>query len=168
MKTNFTNNSRRLFLGHFAIASTILAISPTVLLAQNSKKFLQFAVFSNDIMLTKIIEKSEKTTLVDSYTLADVIYVKDINKINIQQTLNAGKHLIVERHENSDFIIEKCRKAGVLLAIVERSEDDKKLFKSVNYYESNLSQSFDFQKVVMKLEFLVSNTENEKFKIFCI
>jgi hypothetical protein len=168
MKTNFTNDSRRLFLGRIALASTILAVSPTVLLGQTSKKSLQFTVFGNDSMLNEIIEKSAKITLVDTSKLADVIYVKDISKIAIQKTLIAGKHLIVERHENSDFIIEKCREMGVLLAIVERSEDDKKLFKSVDYYETNLNQSFDFQKVIIKLDFLVQNTENEKFKTFCV
>ena len=168
MKPNFTNESRRLFLRRIALASTILSVSPTVLMGQNSRKSLQFAVSSIDSRLAEIIEKSDKITLVSTYSLADVIYVKDISEVDIQQALIAGKHLIVERHEDSDFIIEKCRKKGVLLAIVERSEDDKKIFKSVNYYESNLNQSFDFQKVMIKLDFLVQNTQNEKFKIISL
>ena len=65
-------------------------------------------------------------------------------------------------------MIEKCQAAGVLLAIVERSENDVKLFKSVNYYESNLSQSFDIQKIILKLNFLATNTEKDKFKIYSI
>lgn len=168
MKINFTNNSRRLFLGRIALASTILAVSPTILLGQNSKKILQFAVLGIDLRLAEIIEKSDNLTLVDTCALADVIYIKDISEIDIQQAIIAGKHLIIEHHKNSDFVIEKCRKMGVLLSIVERSEDDKKLFKSVNYYESNLSQSFDFQKVIIKLDFLVRNTQNEKFNIFSV
>lgn len=166
MMTTILNSSRRHFIKRLGIASSVLAVSPIILLGQNNKQMLRFAVFGDNKILSKAIEKTEKITLVDTYKSADVIYIQDFNRINLQSSLMAGKHLMVERHENSNSMIEKCQKAGVLLAIVESSEDGVKLFKSVEYYESNLDQTFDFQKVMIKLDFLVNNTQKDKFKIF--
>jgi hypothetical protein len=134
-------------------------------MGQDSKKILRFALLGNDLILSETIEKSDKMTITDTHKMADVIYVGGCEKINIQNALKAGKHLIVERNRHSDLIIKKCQEIGILLAIVERSEGGVKLFDSVDYYESNLSQSFDFQKVMIKLDFLVQNTQNGKFNI---
>jgi hypothetical protein len=79
-------------------------------------------VFGDNKILSKTVEETEKITLIDTYKSAAIIYIQDINKINLQSDLMAGKHLMVERHENCNSMIEKCQKAGVLLAFVERSE----------------------------------------------
>jgi hypothetical protein len=171
MKLNVTNSSRRHFLERIAIASTVLIASPTILLANNSSKMLRFAVLGEDSALAKIINKSDKMTLIDDLKFADVIYVSKPHQKSqkyIQEALASGKHLIVESIGNNESLIEDCRKSGSLLAIVERSEVGIKLFKRVDYYESNLSQSSDFQKVILKLDFLVSNTQNDEFKVFSL
>lgn len=171
MKKNFTNFSRRHFLERIAIASTVLVASPTILMANNSSKMLHFAVLGEDLAFKNIVDKSDKMTLIDDLKFADVIYVSENHQKNqkyIQEVLATGKHLIVESIGNDNSLIEDCRKSGSLLAIVERLEGGIKLFKRADYYESNINQSFDFQKVILKLDFLVSNTENDEFKIFSL
>jgi hypothetical protein len=171
MKSTFTNSSRRNFIERLAITSTVLVASPTLLLANNSKTMLRFAVLGQDSVLTGIIDKSDKMTLIDDLKLADVIYVSESHQKSqkyIKEVLASGKHLIVESIGNNESLIEDCRKSGSLLAIVERSEVGIKLFKSADYYESNLNQSSDFQKVILKLDFLVSNTQNDEFKVFSL
>lgn len=166
MITTNLKSSRRSFLERLATASTVLAISPTVLMGQVSNKILQIAVWGNDSILSAVVEKSDKMLIMNELKMADVIYVRDNDKINLRRALMSRKHLIIERNEYSDSMIKKCQELGVLLAIVERSEDGIKLFDKVDYYESSLSQSFDFQKVMTKLDFLVRNTQNDKFRIF--
>jgi hypothetical protein len=166
MITNIVKSSRRNFLERLATASTVLAISPTVLMGQVSNKMLRIAVLGNDSILSAVVEKFDKMSIIDTHKMADVIYVRDGDKINLQRALKSGKHLIIERNDHSDSMMKKCQELGVLLAIVERADDGIKLFDRVDYYESNLSQSFDFQKVMTKLDFLVRNTQNDKFRIF--
>jgi hypothetical protein len=168
MTTTFLYSSRRRFLERFATASAVLAVSPTILLGQDFKKILQIAVLGNDSILSAVVEKSDKMSIINEPKMADVIYVRNCDKINLQRALKSGKHLIIERNEHSDSMIINCQESGSLLAIVERSEEGIKLFKSVDYYESNLSQSSDIQKVILKLDFLVSNTQNDEFKVFSL
>ncbi len=168
MITTILNSSRRHFLERLAFASTVLAVSPTVLMGQVSKKTLRIAVLGNDSMLSAIVEKSDKLTIISEPKMADVIYVRDCDKINLQNALMTKKHLIIERNENSDLMIKKCQELGILLAIVERAEKGVKLFKRVDYYETNLKQPVDFQKVMEKLNFLVCNSQNDTFKIFSL
>jgi hypothetical protein len=137
-------------------------------MGQDFKEILQIAVLGNDSILSAIVEKSDKMTITEDYKMADVIYIKDCDKIILQRALMSGKHLIIERNEYSDLMIKKCPKLGVLLVIVERSEDGIKMFDKVDYYESKLSQSFDFQKVMINLDFLISNTRNDKFRTFSL
>jgi hypothetical protein len=168
MESTFTNTSRRNFLERIVIASTVLVASPTILLAQNSKQMLRFAVLGEDFPLEKIIEKSDKMSLVDDHLLADVIYVSTTlqnSQKYIQQVLASGKHLIIEDNENSAFLIEVCRKTGSLLTIVERSTDVAKLFENATHYECNNSKTIDFQKVITTLAFLEQNTKPIKFRI---
>lgn len=168
MESTFTNSSRRNFLERLAVASTVLVASPTILLAQNSKQLLHFAVLGEDFSLVKIIEKSYEMNLVDDHTLADIIYVSTTHQNSgkyIQQVLASGKHLIIEDNENHDSLIEACRKSGSLLTIVERSTGALKLFESATYYESNNLKVTDFQKVIATLSFLEQNTKPIKFKI---
>jgi hypothetical protein len=168
MITPILHSSRRHFLERFAIASTVLAVSPTVLMGKDFKKMLSIAVLGNDSILSTMVEESDNMMITHEPKMADVIYVRDSNKINLRQALMSRKHLIIERNENSDSMIEKCQELGILLAVVERSEDGMKLFDMVDYYESKLSQSFDLQKVMTKLDFLVRNTQNDKFRIFSL
>jgi hypothetical protein len=170
MITTILNSSRRYFLKRLGIASSVLAVSPTVLMGQHSKKTLRFALLGNDLILSETIERSNQIMITNDYKMADVIYVGDCDKINILKSLISisGKHLIIERNKQSDLIIKKCQETGILLAVVERSEGGVKLFDSVDYYESNLTQSFDFQKVMIKLDFLVRNTQTNKFKTFSL
>jgi hypothetical protein len=168
MITTILNSSRRHFLKRLGIASSVLAVSPTVLMGQHSKEILRFALLGDDLILSETIEKSDKMTIINAYKMADVIYVGDCDITSMQKALITGKHLIIERNKQSDLIIKKCQETGILLAVVERSEGGAKLFNSVDYYESNLSQSFDFQKVMIKLDFLVRNTQTNKFKTFSL
>jgi hypothetical protein len=168
MKSTFTNSSRRNFLERLAIASTVLVASPTILLAQNSKQILRFALLGADSSIAEVIDKSDKMNLVDDYTLADVIYLSKTYKHRqsyIQEILASGKHLIIEDNGNSDSLIEDCKKSGSLLTIVERSTDASKLFESANFYECKDSKVIDFQKVITTLLFLEQNTKPIKFKI---
>jgi hypothetical protein len=162
------NSSRRNFFEQLAIASTLLAVSPTTLMGQRAKKMLHIAILGNDSLLSATVDKSDKMVIINDYKMADVIYVKDCDKINLQKALMAQKHLIIERNEVGDSMIKKCQELGILLAIVERAETGIKLFSSVNYYESNLNHSFDFDNIIEKLNFLVNNTQNDEFKIFSL
>ena len=129
------------------------------------------AVIGGDLTLALILQESSEITIISTHNLADVIYFSEINENTqniIQQALISGKHLIIERNRNSESMIEKCQASGVLLAIVERSDNNLNLFKSVNYYESNLSPSLDIQKIIINLNFLVNNTQKDKFKVFSL
>ncbi len=168
MESTFTNSSRRNFLERLAIASTILVASPTVLLANNSAKLLRFALLGEDASLAQVIDISDKMSLIDDHTLADVIYLSKTNQHSqsyIQEILASGKHLIIEDNGNRDSLIEDCRKSGLLLTIVERSKDDSTLFENATFYECNNSKTIDFQKVITTLIFLEKNTKPVKFKV---
>jgi hypothetical protein len=168
MKSTFTNSSRRHFIERLAIASTVLVASPTLLLANNSKTMLRFAVLGQDSVLTGIIDKSDKMTLVDEHTLADVIYVSESHQKSqkyIHKVLASGKHLIVESIGNDESLIEDCRKSGSLLTIVERSSDASKLFACTNFYQCEIAKLSDYQKVISVLTFLEQHTKPLKFKI---
>jgi hypothetical protein len=137
-------------------------------LANNSAKILRFALLGEDISLADVIEKSDKMSLVDDHILADLIYVSQSyqkSKKNIHEVLTSGKHLIVESGVNDDSLIENCRKSGLLLTIVQRSNDDSKLFENATYYEFNNSKTVDFQMVIATLIFLEQNTKPIKFRI---
>jgi hypothetical protein len=168
MESTFINSSRRHFLERFAIASTILVASPTILLANNSAKLLRFAILGEDASLVRVIEKSDKMSLVDEHILADVIYVSanhQKSQKNIQQVLTSGKHLIIEDNVSSDSLIEDCRRSGLLLTIVERSTEASKLFENATYYECEILKVSDFQKVITTITFLERNTKPVKFKV---
>jgi hypothetical protein len=168
MKSTFTTSSRRHFLERLAIASTVLVASPTILLANNSSKILRFAVLGEDLALAKIIDKSDKMTLVDDLKLADVIYVSESHQKSqkyIQEVLASGKHLIVESIGNNESLIEYCRKSGSLLTIVERSTDASKLFKRADFYQCEIAKSSDYQKVTDTLIFLGQHSKPMEFRI---
>jgi len=168
MKSNFSIFSRRDFLERIAVVSTVLVASPTLLLANNSSRLLRFVVLGQDLELAKIINKSDKTTLVEDHLLADVFYVSETYQKShkyFQNALASGKHLIVESIENDDFLIEICRESGSLLTIVERSKDASKLFERADFYQFETSKSTEFQKIIDTLFFLSEHTKPLNFKI---
>ena len=168
MELTLTNSSRRNFLERLAIASTILVASPTILLAKNSPKALRFAVLGEDASLAKVIDRSDKISLVDDYAVADVIYMSKTNQPSqpsVLEILAAGKHLIIEDNGNRGSLIEDFSKSGHLLIIVERTTDDLRLFENATYFECINSKTFDFQKVITIIDFLERNTKPIKFKI---
>jgi hypothetical protein len=168
MKLTFTNSSRRHFLERIAIASTVLVASPTILLANNSSKMLRFTVLGEDLALAKIIDKSDKMTLVDDLKLADVIYVSESHQKSqkyIQEVLISGNHLIVEGRGNNDLLIEDCSKSGSLLTIVERSTDVSKMFERADFYQCEIAKFSDYQKVTDTLMFLGQHTKPMEFRI---
>lgn len=172
MQPQYLGFSRRSFIKSIGVASAVMIISPSPLMSQVIDKELSLAVLGENAIT---ISKHDQTTgvfITNDYAQADVIYINQFSENHQSSILHwaaSGKHFIVEDTQVNNFIIDACDKAGVLLAIVfpnKALKSDSKLFNTVHYYENNLCESIDIQKVMLFLYFLQVHVQPHNFYVF--
>jgi hypothetical protein len=171
MKTIFLNLSRRHFLACLGITSASVVVAPSTLIAKNSTQKLSIFVLDGDEIITQKLSQHQDINLINSLEKADIIFLNSLTETNqtrLQQYINLGKYLMINQKENNEALLKICQQKGVLCSSVSLSDDDVKLFNKVDYFESNTNQSFDFQKVTTIINFLVSNTQKNQFKVFSV
>ncbi|PWK29068.1 hypothetical protein LV89_00622 [Arcicella aurantiaca] len=170
MKTIFLNLSRRHFLACLGITSASVIVTPNTLIAKNSTQKLSIFVLDGDEIIIQKLSQHQDISLINSLEKADIIFLNSLTETNqtrlLQQYINLGKYLMINQNENNEALLKICQQEGVLCSSVSLSDDDVKLFNKVDYFESNTNQLFDFQKVATIINFLNSNTQKNKFRVF--
>jgi hypothetical protein len=175
MKPSTKFSTRREFIKNCSISAAIIYINPQLALKNNSSNIINVSVLSqtetNNSSLN-ILCKHAKIRLVKSNLLSDIILVDCINQNTIQdiyEAISNQKHLILKTKNHFDQlendILQKCKKAGIMVAIIEEDEFANNLFKQTTLYQDNLSSSTNIKKCISFIEILSRSTQPNKLFI---